>query len=213
VRPLRRALSATLAIAAIMAVAPTAPHAQETAQPAADLGVDDKGRILLEDRFQVKVEWRLSLGVFTAPQPPAGSGQSFYFFSDDDLDVVVRIITQSPCFPERPFVYCPLPPVTGYVIKLGPLDDKLKISAEVPKLPGKSSVDAGAGDDAIKGGKNGEAIDPGKGEDKVDAGKGDDKIDSRDGDPDVIDGGPGKRDVATVDSEDKVKNVEVVKRK
>jgi hypothetical protein len=169
---------------------------------------------MITDRFQVKLEWRTTFGTVSAPPPPAGSGQLFYFISDANFKLLQPFLTGPGCWfdSERFLVLCPASPVKRYVIRLGQLDDKLKVSARVPKLPSRARIDLGAGDDWAKGGVNAEKINPGKGEDKVIAGRGDDTTNSVDGEPDFIDGGPG-HDTATVDGKDTIKNVEVVKRK
>jgi hypothetical protein len=196
-----------LAVAAL-----AAPSTAQAQAPAAD--VEGGTLLLLTARFQVKVEWRMTLGVTTVPRPPAEDAQTVYFVSDENLRLVTKVLGGSSCFEEMfgPRILCPKPPVKGYEIKLGPLNDSLKIRAEVPKLPKMPSIEAGRGDDSIRGGRNGEAIDLGKGEDKAKGGGGNDRINARDGERDVINGGAG-RDVAVVDRKDKVKNVEVVKRR
>jgi hypothetical protein len=196
-----------LAVAAL-----AAPSTAQAQAPAADV---DRGTLTLNtSRFQVKVEWRTTLGVIRAPQPPARDEQTLYYFSDRNFELIQKSLAGSECseHPFLPRILCPKHPVKRVVIKLGPLADELKIKAEVPKLPKMSSVQAGKGDDSVKGGRSAEAIDLGKGEDKAKGGGGNDRIDARDGERDVINGGAG-RDVAVVDRKDKVKNVEVVKRR
>jgi hypothetical protein len=163
-----------LAVAALIAGAAIAAPGMAQAQnqaPAADV---DRGTLTLNtSRFQVKVEWNVKLGVTTAPRPPAGNDpSSFYYFSDENFRLVAKVLGQSQCFEDPLFrILCPKPPVKRIVIKLGPLNDNLKIRAEVPKLPKMPSIEAGRGDDSIRGGRNGEAIDLGKGEDKVKSGE------------------------------------------
>jgi hypothetical protein len=135
--------------------------------------------------------------------------------------------------PERPWcdflplvpnqVICPgLPQLRGYRLVLGlPHRNWATVAPAVPKLPGPNVIKGGKKRDVINGGQSNERIDTGKGKDDVDpgsdrddvkTGKGNDSIDSRDGEVDRINGGKGK-DVAVPDPKDKLRNVEVVKRK
>jgi hypothetical protein len=218
----RRTLTAVTAALAIATAATAAAQAQAPAPPpVASAGVEN-GTLLLDSRFKVEVKFRTTLGV-TQPAPPAGTGQQLWFFSDKNVEFLTRMLRGPGCFADPNFrfwTFCQ-PPINRFVIRLGPLDDKLKVGAEVPKVPGDGKVDAGAGGDAVKGGRNDETVDTGKGDDKANPGKGsddvrlgrgDDKANTRDGEPDTINGGKG-HDVAEVDKPDKVKNVEVVKRK
>jgi Ca2+-binding RTX toxin-like protein len=76
-------------------------------------------------------------------------------------------------------------------------NDRLSGGAGADKLKG------GGGDDTLKGG-------PGKNTDK--GGAGNDRVKARNGKADKVDCGGGKKDVATVDKKDTVKNCETVKR-
>ena len=130
-------------------------------------------------------------------------------------------VRPDPRVPNR--VVCPPPPLLrGYRLVLGlPHRNWATVAPTVPKLPGPNVIKGGNKRDVIKGGRSNEKVNTGKGKDKIDggegrdqldAGAGDDEIDSRDGKVDRVNGGRGK-DAATVDKQDKVKNVEVVKRK
>jgi len=99
--------------------------------------------------------------------------------------------------------------------------NKLQILPTLPVLPGPNSIQGGnkkdviqggQSDEQIKSGKGNDSVNPGPGEDDVNLGAGNDKANTRDGEKDTVNGGKG-RDEATVDKKDKVKNVEVVKRK
>jgi Ca2+-binding RTX toxin-like protein len=68
---------------------------------------------------------------------------------------------------------------------------------------GKDRLDGGAGDDRLTGGT---------GADRLTAGAGNDRVAARDKTRDKVDCGPGRKDVATVDRADRVKNCEKVKR-
>jgi Ca2+-binding RTX toxin-like protein len=76
---------------------------------------------------------------------------------------------------------------------------------------GNDRLYGGAGNDRVFGGPGNDRIDPGPGRDRVNGGAGNDRIFSVDGRRDVIDCGPG-RDVAIVDSVDRVRGCETVLR-
>jgi Ca2+-binding RTX toxin-like protein len=75
--------------------------------------------------------------------------------------------------------------------------------------PGNDRLSGGPGNDRLFGGPGNDRINPGPGRDFVSAGAGNDRIFSVDGQRDTIDCGPG-RDVAIVDSVDRVHNCETV---
>lgn len=148
------------------------------------------------------------------------TSQVFWFFNPFDLlQPGFGCAFVAPAFPH--LVDCQQP-VNGLLVQLGPGPNDIRVLNSVPVLPGPNviqgnrnvdKVQGGQNDEKINGGKGNDVINPGPGEDAVDAGPQNDRIDTRDGEPDKVDGGSGKRDVATVDKQDKVKNVEVMKRK
>jgi Ca2+-binding RTX toxin-like protein len=94
-------------------------------------------------------------------------------------------------------------------------NDKLKGGAGKDKLAGGDGNDSLSGEDgkdSLDGGKGKDKLNGGKDTDKFKAGAGDDSISARDGKKESIDCGSGKKDKATVDRNDKVKNCETVKR-
>ena len=120
-------------------------------------------------------------------------------------------------------VICPPPPqLSGLSLMLQAIaPNELQVTPTVPKLPGPNVIQGGNKADAIQGGQSDEQINAGKGKDDVNPGAGEDdvnldagndKANTKDGEVDKVNGGKG-RDEATVDKKDKVKNVEVVKRK
>ena len=67
---------------------------------------------------------------------------------------------------------------------------------------GRDRLVAGRGDDTAAGGDGDDAINGGNGNDTINGGNGNDRIDARDGMWDLIDCGPGKKDVLIADSFD-----------
>ena len=116
----------------------------------------------------------------------------------------------------------PNPSLAGLTLHLQSLAaNKVEVLPTLPALPGPNTIQGGQRKDVIQGGQSDEQINTGKGKDQVNAGPGkdkvntgpaNDKINTKDGERDEVNGGKG-RDEATVDKKDKVKNVEVVKRK
>ena len=148
------------------------------------------------------------------------TSQVFWFFNPfNPLEPGFGCAFATPAFPH---VAGCQQPVNGLLVQLGPGPNDVKVLSSVPGLPGPNliqgnrkvdQIQGGQNDEKINGGKGNDAIDPGPGNDDVNAGPQNDKIDSRDGEPDKVNGGAGKRDEAKVDKQDRVKNVEVVKRK
>jgi CSLREA domain-containing protein len=87
----------------------------------------------------------------------------------------------------------------------GPGDDRLVGGA------GADRLGAGRGRDLLRGGSGDDRINPGRGSDRVAAGPGNDRIRANGAARDVIDCGPGDRDVAIVDSLDVTSGCEDVR--
>jgi hypothetical protein len=86
---------------------------------------------------------------------------------------------------------------------------------------GRDVLRGGPGDDELEGGRGRDALDGGEGRDRLNGGydpdvvrggPGDDRVIARGGGTDVVDCGPGARDVAIVDSRDRVRGCERVSR-
>jgi Ca2+-binding RTX toxin-like protein len=76
---------------------------------------------------------------------------------------------------------------------------------------GEDLVNGGRGDDRVRGGVGRDDVEGGPGRDALAGGPSDDILVARDGEPDVVVGGPG-RDLASVDREDAVFGIEVLRR-
>ena len=145
--------------------------------------------------------------------------QIYWFFNPlSPLEPAFGCAFVTPSFPHLNFCQ---EPVNGLLVQLGPGPNDVRVLPSVPVLPGPNLIQGNKGNDKIQGGQSAEQIDTGKGKDEVNPGPGEDevntgaandKIDTKDGEKDTVNGGKG-RDEATVDKKDKVKNVEVVKRK
>lgn len=77
---------------------------------------------------------------------------------------------------------------------------------------GNDTLRGGKGNDKLFGGAGDDKLDGGKGKNSYKAGAGNDAISARNGRKETVDCGPGKRDRATVDKNDRVKGCERVKR-
>ena len=200
-------LTAGLCAAALLSVAPARAEAQGSAQVYRDPGngllvyvADLSGR----QPGEVRVGYTSPVIWFFNPFSPLEPGFGCAFVT-----------------PQLPHLAFCQEPVNGLLVQLGPGPNDIRVLSSLPVLPGPNVIQGNRGKDRIQGGKGGERINAGKGDDNVNPGKGrddvnlgpgDDKANTRDGEPDKVNGGPGD-DEATVDKKDKVKNVEVVKRK
>jgi hypothetical protein len=78
---------------------------------------------------------------------------------------------------------------------------------------GNDKLTGGAGKDSLKAGPGNDKLTGGKGKNRYSAGAGNDTVNARNRKKETIDCGKGKKDRATVDKSDKVKNCETVRRK